>query len=73
MQVVVAELREPAVLDGAVLTLKSGEQVEAATPTGERVTAIAFFVPVYGAVVPTEIYVARKGGGTFTYKFKEQQ
>jgi hypothetical protein len=72
MQVVVVELREEIVLDGAALTLENGETVEAATPLGERVSAIAFFVPLYGPpVVLDEVYVARKNGPTFTHKFEE--
>jgi hypothetical protein len=73
MQVVVVELREALVLDGAALTLESGETVEAATPLGEKVDAIAFFVPLYGPpVVLDEVYVARKNGAAFRHKFERR-
>jgi hypothetical protein len=74
MQVVVVELREEIILDGAALTLENGETVEAATPPGERVSTIAFFVPLYGPpVVLDEVYVAEKNGPTFTHKFEERR
>jgi hypothetical protein len=75
MQVVVITLREEIVLDGAALILEgSDEAIEPATPVGEKVDTIAFFVPLYGSPVMLDnLYVARRDGAAFRHKFKEQE
>lgn len=67
MEVVVVMLRQPIILERAVLILEDGEEVETVTPTEETVSTIAFFVPLVGGnSIPGEI-VVRHRGGDFSY------
>ena len=74
MQVIVVKLRQPVVLERAVMVLGNGDEIETVTPTTEEVNTIAFFVPLEGgSSVPGKIMVRHKAGNiSYNYEGNAQ-